>query len=559
MFSNNTFGVIRVSTRDRDFLIKNLDELENIPATNRATRVALVEKHWHDGLITWLKMPYMPAPGAIATSALFHGGKPDSSVVRGVDFEIVHFSIWDKLVRIFGPARCILGQYVLNPSTNKPIVLLSPPQQLIDVDGDLKHKSVAGDWLVGDVKRQFCEALDLVPSDYSFWVNSSKVADSQTMSQAMAAHPSTWVLKKSALPSSLPPVHGAATVRNSPRSRPLSAVFSNVNEAPVLRHVGLRNLGNTCFFNSAIQCLLRVPALFQLAISPDFKNHINTANPKGSGGRIASAFSELAEQMSGKATSAVSPRRLHSEVCRKFPIFANWGQHDAQELLSAVLDALHEDLNQGAGRRVSASPSGGDPWDCHVARNSSPVLDIFHGALGSSIECPKCRFKKVIRDPFSVLSVPIPRQPSRTISLESCLDAFANSEVLDANNKWRCDRCGQLVQATKESRIYKCAQVMIIHVKRFEGTGWSSKKVTTPISYPDVLDTSIFTGHANGARYKLIGAVFHGGSLTGGHYTSAALDQRENAWYYYNDSSSSAINVAEAHSDKVYILFYQKC
>jgi ubiquitin carboxyl-terminal hydrolase 2/21 len=239
-------------------------------------------------------------------------------------------------------------------------------------------------------------------------------------------------------------------------------------------------------------------------------------------------------------------------------MFANWGQHDSQELLTALLAGLHEDLNEGARRRVPVNPSGGDPWDCHVARNSSPILDLFHGALGSSIECPKCGFKKVIRDPFSILSVPIPRRAARSVSLESCLETFASSEVLDANNKWKCDHCKQLVQATKESKIYKCPPVLIIHLKRFEGSGWSSRKLTTAVSYPDVLDTNMFTGHANGARYKLIGAVFHGGSLTGGHYTSAALDQRENTWYYYNDSISSAIDVSEAHSDKAYILFYQK-
>jgi hypothetical protein len=44
---------------------------------------------------------------------------------------------------------------------------------------------------------------------------------------------------------------------------------------------GLRNLGNTCYMNTALQCLARYPCLVEYFLSGRYKDHINTENCLG--------------------------------------------------------------------------------------------------------------------------------------------------------------------------------------------------------------------------------------------------------------------------------------
>ena len=192
-----------------------------------------------------------------------------------------------------------------------------------------------------------------------------------------------------------------------------------------------------------------------------------------------------------------------------------------------------------------------------MSRNSSPIVDIFHGILYSSIKCPSCGHVEKVRDPFVFLSIAIPRKFS-TVKLESCLNKFSQQETLDAKNKWRCSKCKKMVRATKEMGVEKCGgNILIIHLKRFSGEGSYASKIETPIEYPDFLNAESFTKDDKG-RFKFIGAVFHIGGLGGGHYTAAALDPLSNEWYSFNDSTAKKIEKRSAHNKGAYILFYQR-
>jgi ubiquitin carboxyl-terminal hydrolase 4/11/15 len=61
--------------------------------------------------------------------------------------------------------------------------------------------------------------------------------------------------------------------------------------------VGLRNIGNTCFMNSGIQCVSSVDALTQYFLANTYINDINLKNPIGTKGELSKAYAKLLENM----------------------------------------------------------------------------------------------------------------------------------------------------------------------------------------------------------------------------------------------------------------------
>ncbi|KAF2085227.1 UCH-domain-containing protein, partial [Saccharata proteae CBS 121410] len=187
---------------------------------------------------------------------------------------------------------------------------------------------------------------------------------------------------------------------------------------------GLANLGNTCYMNSALQCIRSVEELTMYFLSSKYKEELNSDNPLGHGGAIAKVYAGLlASIYSDDAQSAFSPKNFKHQLGRAQPMFSGYGQQDSQEFLSFLVDGLHEDLNRIHKKPYIENPDSDDNThkdpeavkalgekyrENHKARNDSVAMDLFNGFYKNTMVCPDCDKVSITFDPYSALTLQLP-------------------------------------------------------------------------------------------------------------------------------------------------------
>ncbi|KAJ3253421.1 Ubiquitin carboxyl-terminal hydrolase 15 [Boothiomyces macroporosus] len=179
---------------------------------------------------------------------------------------------------------------------------------------------------------------------------------------------------------------------------------------------GLQNLGNTCFMNSALQCLTNTTPLTKFFLTGEWESQVNEDNPLGMKGQIPRAYADLVHNMWGPNQS-YAPRLFKRTIGERNPTFVGYGQQDSHELLQSLLDGLHEDLNRIKKREYVEDPEMGDltedqfaklSWEAYIKRNDSIIVDLFQAQLKSRTECINCGHVSIKFDPFMYLQLPIP-------------------------------------------------------------------------------------------------------------------------------------------------------
>ena len=147
--------------------------------------------------------------------------------------------------------------------------------------------------------------------------------------------------------------------------------ISKICTLPGYGACGLANLGNTCYANSAIQCISYMPLLRAYLLSAQYKANgdLNKENPLGTGGKLLEEFAELLRVMWMGKYGERSPTRFRTQLGKARSQFSGADQQDAQEFLNYILDMLHEDIN-----KIKKKPYVEALEDDWVKNNSSREL-----------------------------------------------------------------------------------------------------------------------------------------------------------------------------------------
>jgi len=105
--------------------------------------------------------------------------------------------------------------------------------------------------------------------------------------------------------------------------------------------VGLSNLGNTCYMNSALQCLSNTPSLTRFFINcPEMV-------PRDVKPGLGRAYLKLMDEMwKDGGPGYVAPASVLNAIRQTYPMFRGYQQHDSQEFLRCFMDQLHQELSE---------------------------------------------------------------------------------------------------------------------------------------------------------------------------------------------------------------------
>lgn len=277
---------------------------------------------------------------------------------------------------------------------------------------------------------------------------------------------------------------------------------------------GLKNLGNSCYMASVLQCLFNLPAFQdryykegEMPLLADPASDLESQLRKVAGGLLSGRYSKPDTSVNASEYVAeiphqkgLQPALLKSLIGRGHEEFSTMRQQDAFEFLLHLFKLITRSK--------------------HTAPLRDPV-DDFRFVMEQRLQCISCKRVSYKTDVQDNISVPVParrvprgstesemdvdgnadkskgKDTFEPVTLKECLDIFTGTEHI----QYTCNACGQKDGAIKRTLFKTFPKVLAINCRRFELVNWVPTKLDIPVVVEDApipLDKYLSSGFQPG-------------------------------------------------------------
>jgi len=322
---------------------------------------------------------------------------------------------------------------------------------------------------------------------------------------------------------------------------------------------GLTNLRNTCYLNTAIQCLKSVTVFSAYFLSNQYQSDKNQ-RPEA---EFVESFSYLLKTMWGE-NGEVKPIYFKTILGKFYAPYDLFEQQDSCEAYCKIIELLHEGLCYEAeifaverhhhlNEYDLLNRQAIEAWRVEYENKYSIITKLFHGQFWNRTKCEECDSLFSSFESFSVINLPI---SNKTNTLFDCINYYVLSNDMCNDNQITCEKCNKKCNGKKKNSVWRLPPVLTFSFNRYdEQMRKKTKLINFPISqvnFSDLVDKP----SEKKLIYDLVAVGNHSGVAGGGHYWAFSKGLN-GQWYNFNDDHIDEItDISQLVSENAYYLVY---